>query len=188
MKTIRLELESFKILKKRERWQVYFIVYTKHPDNAEQTLVKFIPGGNDIRLKPLAGNFHSFKPTGVGTDGLRILEIDMPETNSIDVGIVMMQSRKKLRTIAAKLNDLKKDLDVSALKLIKLTNIQWYAIDKGFDIIAGVLENIKDRNMGFVSMDEQFGDEFIENPNRKRSNKLSTGEAEINWVWEVKET
>jgi hypothetical protein len=188
MKRIRLELESFKILRKRERWQVYFIAYTAHPDNPEQTLVKFIPGANDIRLKPLADNFHSFKPTGVGTDGLRILEIDMPENNSIDVRIIMMQSRKKLRTIAAKLNDIKKDLDIKALKLIKLTNIQWYAIDKGFDIVAGILQNIKDRNMGFVSMDEEFGEEFERNPNQKRSNKLSTGEAEINWVWEMKES
>lgn len=133
----------------------------------------------------MADNFHSFKPNGVGADGLRILEIDMPESNSIDVRMIMMQSRKKLRTIAAKLNDIKKNLDTKELKLIKLSNIQWYAIDKGFDIIAGILENIKDRNMGFVSMDEKFEEEFEINLNQKRNNKLSTGEAEIHWVWEM---
>ena len=99
-----------------------------------------------------------------------------------------MQSRKKLRTVGAKLNEIKKNLDIKELILIKLSNIQWYAIDKGFDIIAGVLENIKDRNMGFVSMDEQFDKEFEEEPSQKRSNKLSTGEAEIHWVWEMKES
>jgi hypothetical protein len=187
MKRIRLELESFKILKKRERWQVYFIVYTPHPDDPEKTLVKFVPGANDIRLKPLADNFHSFIPTGVGTDGLRLIDIEMPIGNSVDVRIIMMQSRKKLRTIAAKLNQIKNDLGIKELMLIKLSNIQWYLIDKGFDIIAGILEKIKDRNMGFVSMDEQFNEEFEQEPNQKRSNKLSTGEAEIFWIWEVKE-
>lgn len=186
MKQIRLELESFKILKKRERWQVYFIVYATHPENPEKTIVKFVPGGNNISLKPLAGNFHSFKPTGMGTDGLRILHIDLPEENYIDIRIVMMQSRKKLRTIGAKLTEVKKALNVKELELIRLSNIQWYAIDKGFDIIAGILENIKDRNMGFVSMDEEFGEEFEHNPSQQRSNTLSTGEAEIKWVWEIK--
>ena len=139
MNQIRLELESFKILKKRERWQVYFIVYTTCPDNPEKTIIKFVPGGKNIRLKPLAENFHSFKPSGVGTDGLRLLHIDMPVEKYVDVRIVMMQSRKKLRTIGAKLNEIKKDLDVKKLKLIKLSNIQWYVVDKGFDIIAGII-------------------------------------------------
>lgn len=186
MEQIRLELESFRILKNRERWQVYFIVYTTYPDNPEKTIIKFVPGGNNIRLKPLAGNFHSFKPSGVGTDGLRLLHIDMPVEKYIDVRIIMMQSRKKLRTIGAKLNEIKKEIDVKELKLVKLSNIQWYVIDKGFDIVSGILENLKDRNMGFVSMDEEFNEEFEQNPNQGRSNTLSSGEAEINWVWEMK--
>lgn len=186
MKQIRLELNSFKILKNRERWQIYFIVYTAHPDDPNKTIVKMVPGGTNIRLKPLAENFHSFKPKGTGTDGLRILHVDMPPENYIDVRLVMIQSRKKLRTIGAKLNELKQALNIEELECIKLSRIEWFLVDKGFDIVAGILENMKDRNMGFVSMDEEFGDEFNSNPNQKRSNKLSTGEAEINWVWEVK--
>ena len=36
-------------------------------------------------------------------------------------------------------------------------------------------------------MDEEFNVEFEHNPNRERSNTLSTGEAEISWVWEMKD-
>ena len=187
MNQIRLELESFKILKKRERWQVYFIVYTTCPDNPEKTIIKFVPGGTNIRLKPLAENFHSFKPKGVGTDGMRVLHCNLPEEKYVDVRMIMLQSRKNLRTIGAKISEIKKELNVSELLPVKLSRIQWYAIDKGFDIVAGILENIKDRNMGFVSMDEEFNVEFEQNPNQKRSNALSTGEAEISWVWEMKE-
>ncbi len=186
MKQIRLELESFKILKKRERWQVYFIVYTTYPDNPEKTIIKFVPGGNNIRLKPASNNYHSFKPKGVGTDGLRILHCNLPQENYIDVRMIMMHSRKNMRAVGAKIKEIKKVLNVAELLPVRISRIQWYAIDKGFDIVASILENIKDRNMGFVSMDEEFNAEFEQNPNQKRSNTLSTGEAEISWVWEMK--
>ncbi|WP_319229950.1 hypothetical protein [Draconibacterium orientale] len=187
MKQIRLELNSFKILKNRERWQIYFIVYTAHPDDPDKTIIKLVPGGTNIRLKPLADNFHSFKPSGSGADGLKLQHINMPANNYIDVGLVMMQSRKKLRTVVAKLTELKQELNINELKRIKLSRIEWFLADMGFDIVAGILKNIKDRNMGYVSLGEEFNEEFDADPNQKRSNKLSTGEAEINWVWEVKE-
>lgn len=187
MKKIRLELESFRILKNRERWRIYFIVYTTHPQNPDKTIIKFVPGSGNIRLKPLADNYHSFKPTGKGTDGLRLLHIEIPESRYMDVRMVMMQSRKKMRSLAAKMSEIKKDLDIKEMNLIKLSRIHWYAIDKGFNVVAGILQNIQDRNMGFVNMDEEFEEEFEKNPNQKRSQKLSTGEAEINWVWELKE-
>lgn len=186
MKKIRLELESFKILKKRERWQIYFIVYTVHPENPDQSVLTFVPGNYNIDLKPNSDNFYSFRPEGEGTDALRILHIPMPAEKYIDVRICMMQSRDKLRTIAAKINEVKKDLDVTELKLIKLGNIQWYAIDKGIDIIAEIFEEIKDRKLGFVSMDEEFEEEFEKNPNQRRTKKLSSGQAEVTWVWELK--
>lgn len=186
MKTIRLELESFKILKKRERWQIYFIVYTSYPDNPDKTIVKFVPGGYNIRLKPAADNQYFFKPTGTGTDGLRIFQSTLSEENYVDVRLVMMQSRKNLRTLVAKMNELKKALDIKDVIPVRLSHFQWYLIDKGFDMIAGLIQNIKDRNMGFVSMDEEFEEEFEVNPNQKRTNRLSTGEAEITWIWELK--
>lgn len=187
MKKIRLELESFKILKKRERWQIYFIVYTSHPNEPNKSIIKFVPGGNNIRLKPQSDNYYSFKPTGEGTDGLRILHIDLPTENYIDVRMCMMQSRKNLRSVTAKINEIKKELNVSEIVPVKLARIQWYLIDKGIDIVAGIIENVKDRNMGFISMDEEFEDEFEQNQNQKRTQRLSTGEAEITWVWELKE-
>jgi hypothetical protein len=103
-----LELESFKILKKRERWQIYFIVYTTNPNNPEKTIIKFVPGGNNICLKPASDNFYSFKPKGVGADGLRILHCNLPQENYIDVRMVMMHSRKNMRTVGAKINEIKK--------------------------------------------------------------------------------
>ena len=87
MKKIRLELESFKILKKRERWQIYFIVYTVHPENPDQSVLTFVPGNYNIDLKPNSDNFYSFRPEGEGTDALRILHIPMPAEKYIDVRI-----------------------------------------------------------------------------------------------------
>ncbi len=186
MKQIRLELESFRILKNRERWRIYFVVYTPHPSDPEKTILKFVPGGAYIRLKPSANNFFSFKPAGKGTDGLRLLQIDWPQNNYIDLRMMMMQSRKNTRTIGEKMEAFKKDLDVDEFKLIKLSRLHWYAIDKGFDAVATLMTNIQDRNMGFISMDEEFEEEFIQTPRQKRTHTFSTGEAEITWIWEIK--
>ena len=46
---------------------------------------------------------------------------------------------------------------------------------------------MKDRDMGFVSMDERFGKEFKPGVKAERHTEFSTGEAKIWWKWSVSE-
>lgn len=61
-------------------------------------------------------------------------------------------------------------------------DLPWLVVaKKAFHIISAVLGNIKDRDMGFVPMDESIGAEFKPGKKVKRHNEFSTGKANIWW-------
>jgi hypothetical protein len=68
------------------------------------------------------------------------------------------------------------------------TTNPWLVIaKKAVPMIGSVLKKIKDRDMGFVSMFEEFGPEFEDQVELDRSNKFSTGNASIVWSWSIDE-
>ena len=147
MNTARLELISFEILRPKERWNIYFILATEHPEDKNKFILTVVPDTGIIPLRNLADNNFSFKPKGEGADGFCVIE--------------------NLTNIVSK-------------------SPQWILIDKGFDFIQNILKNTKDRNLGFVSLDDDFGKEFDKNPYQERSNTLSTGNAKITWAWSIR--
>lgn len=188
MKKVRLELESINILVKRSRWDLYFIVYTNHPTELEKSLIRLLPKTGTIRFTNKSDNPYSFKPKQTGGDGLKVYQYELSEENSVEIRLCMMQSRKRLRNTAELIADVKDSLKIKEMKeVLTLSRLQWFVVDSGIDAVTSILSNLKDRDMGFISMDEEFGEEFDQNPNQQRTMKISTGKAELTWMWEVKE-
>lgn len=189
MKTITLEFSRLQILKERERWRVYFILVTEHPGDNDKMVISTFPDPY-IRLKPNQDNLINFEPEGsTGTDGLFIIERNMPEDQRIKTHVYLRQSRKKIRSLGESLQDLKTTLGGDAFEIIDEllgTTVPWLVFaKKALPLIGKVLSQIQDKDMGFVSMDEYFGQEPEQNSALERSNTFSTGEAKIWWKWKV---
>ena len=189
MTKVRLELEKLEILRQKERWQLYFIVVAEHPTNPDQMIITTLPEGY-IRLKPQAGNIVPFEPEGDGnTEGLIVLERDMPENRSLKVRLYLRHSRKTARDAGALLQDIMDNLGGDAIGIV--TDIMgkstpWLAIAaKALPLIGQILTKIPDRDFGFVNMDEVFGDDFENQTEQDRNNIFSSGDAKIVWCWSV---
>lgn len=189
MKTITLEFSKLQILKAKERWKLYFILVTEHPEDNGKMVISTFPDPY-IRLKPNNDNLISFEPEGSpGTDGLFVIERPMPADRRIKVHIYLRQSRKNIRSLGDSLKDLNASLSGDAFEIVDElmgTTVPWLVVaKKAVPMIGTALSKIKDRDMGFVSMDESFDKDVKQNSVLERANEFSTGEARIEWKWKV---
>jgi len=189
VKTITLEFSKLQILKAKERWKLYFIIVTEHPEDNDKMVISTFPDPY-IRLKPNNDNLISFEPEGSpGTDGLFVIERPMPVDRRIKVRVYLCQSRKKIRSLGDSLKDLNASLSGDAFEIVDElmgTTIPWLVVaKKAAPMIGTALSKIKDRDMGFVSMDESFDKDVKQNSVLERANEFSTGEARIEWKWKV---
>lgn len=189
MKNVALEFSKLEILKKRERWQLYFIMVTEHPEDNDKMIISTLPEPY-IKTKPNADNIISFEPEGSpGADGLFVIERKFPADKKIKVRVYLRQSRNKVRNLGDVLQDLQKSLGGDAFEIVTDivgSEFPWLVVAKKvFPMIGNVLETIKDRDMGFVTMDESFGDEYFSGMKAVRHNEFSTGEAKIWWKWSI---
>ncbi|MCY1720433.1 hypothetical protein OU798_08785 [Prolixibacteraceae bacterium Z1-6] len=188
MAKVRLELESIEILAKRSKWNLYFICYTNHPEDPSKSLMRLLPKTGTIQLTKKSDNPYSFKPKGEGSDGLKVYQNELNQDKEVVIRLCMMQSRKRLRNTAEVLADVKEQLTIKGLKdILTLSRLQWFVVDAGIDVLTKSLSKIKDRELGFISMDEEFGEEFKKNPNQKRTKKISSGKAKLTWIWDLKD-
>jgi hypothetical protein len=189
MKTITLEFRKLKINKGKERWKLYFILVTEHPTDNDKMILSTFPDPY-IRLKPDQDNQISFEPEGSpGADGMFVLERDFPEDNRIKAHIYLRHSRQSTRDVGKTLQDLKDELGGDAFEIVSDllgSTSPWLIIAKqAVPLLGGILKKIKDKDMGFVSMDESFDHEFDQAGAIERSNTFSTGEAKIWWKWKI---
>lgn len=186
MKQIRLELNSIEVLKNREHWNLYFIIATEHPDNPEKTVILIKPENDFIAFRNKTDNFCSFKPEGDHTEGMFLLERKLPADRSIEVLFTLMHSRASARKFAEKLDAVKEAIGSSgsAIKeVIGFSRPELLVINKAIGVVGNILEEVNDRNLGLVSMSEEFEDVGIQD----RAQKLSSGNAEISWTWVCRE-
>ena len=119
-----------------------------------------------------------------------VIERQLPADKRIKVRVYLRQSRNKVRNLGEALHDLQKLLGGDAFGIVTDivgSEFPWLVVaKKAFPMIGKVLSNIKDRDMGLVTMDEYFGDEYSSEMKVERHNTFSTGEAKIWWKWSVK--
>lgn len=190
MELVKLELEKLQILRPKERWQLYFVLVTEHPSEKEKMVITSFPDPY-IRVKPSEKNIINFEPVGSpGADGLIVMERDMPTNRMISTRLYLRHSRQSTRDLVQILQDIKGELGGDAMNIVSNilgTTSPWLVIAKeAVPLVGGILRKIKDKDFGFVSLDEEFGDEFSNQGEIDRENTFSTGEAKICWSWSVK--
>lgn len=188
METVRLEFESLVIHRPKERWNIYFVLATEHPTEEDKMVLTVMPEPF-IRLRPAAGNRISFVAEGNGTDGLNVLERPMPDDRTLRVRVYLRHSNQPARTTGDVLGEIRDELGNDVIEtVVGLFGgaMPWIVLTKAaFDLIITVLRNVKDKDMGFLSLDEHFTKEFLENGELDRSNTFSTGDATLTWSWSV---
>ncbi len=194
MVTIRLEFERLDILVKKRKWKLYFIIVAEHPTESDKMVLTTIPAAGEdfFRLKRNSKNVVDFEPvaTDSGVDGLFVLEREMPADRTIRVRAFLKHNRKSVRNAGDILGDIEKGLGNNVLGTI--TDIlgsssPWIVIAKtAMGVVGKVLSKIKDRDFGYLSMDEEFGPEFEGKKELDRVNKFTTGDARLRWSWRIK--
>jgi len=193
MESVRLSLNTLEILKKRESWNLYIILVTELPDDPAQMAISIHPSYGLMKLTKHSDNLIEFVPDGNGTEGMFLLEREMPEDGSVRAGIFLMQSKKRMRNVGDLLQDLIEILPEDTTKMgaiNSLGSLNPWLMTKPLNAIpisgiAKILSKLKDRELGFISLDENFGDEFKTKPSQERSGKLYSGIAELTWTWNV---
>ena len=192
MAHIRLEFEELEIFRPKKRWSIYFVVVTEHPEDRDKMLVSSFPEPF-IRMKPRLENKLQFVPEADddGANGLFVIERPMPEDRTLKTRVYLRHSRQKERDAGKLLQNMKEELGTDAFDVVSDvlgTTNPWLAVaKKAVPLIGGILTKIKDKDFGFVNMDEEFGPEFENQTELDRSNTFSTGDADIVWSWSVKD-
>lgn len=190
MELVKLELEKLQILRPKERWKLYFVLVTEHPSEKDKMVITSFPDPY-IRVKPSEKNIINFEPVGSpGADGLIVMERDMPANRMLSTRLYLRHSRQSTRDLGQILQDIKGELGGDAMNIVSNilgTTSPWLVIAKeAVPLVGGILRKIKDKDFGFVSLDEEFGDEFSNQGEIDRENTFSSGEAKICWSWSVK--
>lgn len=188
MGIVRLEFEELTIHRPKKRWKLYFVIVAQHPIDPEKMVITSVPEPF-IRIKPAMNNLVTFEPEGAGTDGFFILKREMPDDRRLNVHVYLRHTRQSTRNLGSFLQNMESELGGDAFEIVTDilgTTNPWLVIaKKALPLIGGALKKIKDRDMGFVSMFEEFGPEFENEIELDRSNKFSTGDASIVWSWSV---
>ncbi|MBU0765969.1 MAG: hypothetical protein KJ607_14175, partial [Bacteroidetes bacterium] len=100
MKTARLEIDKIKILKRGERWRLYFIITVTDPVDPSEQTVYFNPIDFPIETFRNQGNEIVFNKGGIGEEGRILFVRNIPESNVLSVSIYVFHSREKARNIS----------------------------------------------------------------------------------------
>ncbi|PJE41688.1 MAG: hypothetical protein CUR32_07570 [Flavobacterium sp.] len=183
---IRLEINQLTIDRPKKRWQLYFVVVAEHPSDPDKMVVTTIPT-DPIKVTPNQENNIHFDDDTPGSEGLLLLQRSMPPGKELNVHFYVRHSRSDVRNAANALQDIAKELGIDALgptENILGTNITWLEITKkALPHIGKALARIPDRDMGFISMFERFGDEFLADGEIDR--KKTGGFCTIVYSWAI---
>lgn len=188
MDRIRLELNFIDLERNKKRWSLYVVIATDNPDKPREVALTTLPS-DYIKVRKPAENLIQFEPEGDGTEGLNVLERAMPDDFSIRIRMWLMHSRKSKRSFGEKLGEIGGFLGSNSggtiLNSLGATN-PWVTVGiNGIGAVGSALSKIKDRQLGFVNMDEHFNGDGEEDEELERKNRLSIGFGEVGWSWVV---
>ncbi|WP_373548277.1 hypothetical protein [Haliscomenobacter sp.] len=190
---VRLEFDEIRIHRERKRWNLYFIVVADHPIDQDRRIISIIPN-DTMKLSPAQENSYVFD-SGPGSEGLFIFSQEMPISRAINAHVYLRHSRQTARSfgaVLAELSDLlKTDAGVDHIiekNLSGVANVPWISIAKtAIEKLGQILAKIPDRDMGFLSVFERFGNEFEIQTDIDRYKEFTTGEASLVYSWSVEQ-
>jgi hypothetical protein len=190
MKNVRLEFNSVKVLRPKERWQLYFVIVTPHPTEADKWVLATVPQ-EPIKMIPGNDNTYHFDGGGAsGVEGLFVLSTPMPKDRKVNVHVYLRHSRRNLRKTGEILKGVEKGLGKKAFGVVKDLlgpgSMGLVIADAARELIGDILEKIPDKDFGFLSAYEHFGPEFENQTEQDRKKDFSAG-AELVYTWCVDE-
>lgn len=192
--TVRLEIDFLEIMRKRNRWNLYFLIATEDPTDPSKTVVTSVPQ-SPILVRKLDDKRVDFEAKGTGeTNGMIVMERELPEDNSIRVRLWVVQSRDHTRNAGSILSEVSGKLGGDAGPATDLVTkalgaaSPWISITKGILGMSGVIGNMlkasKDKKLGFVSLDESFVEDEFHLGELDRTNTISAF-GELGWTYVI---
>lgn len=189
MTTVSLEINKLKINRPKERWKIYFVLVAEHPTDSEKMVVTVIPN-DPILVVPDQNNVIDFEGTNPNSEGLFLLRRKLPSSRELNVHLYTRHSRRSARRAGDVLNDIKDELGTDNFSdvadILGTTAVPWLAIAKvALPLIGKILQKVRDRDMGFVSLFERFGPVLEEDG--EIDNQKTGGHVTVTYSWFVDE-
>jgi hypothetical protein len=188
MTRVRLEIDSVRIHRPKEIWKLYFVVIAEHPTENDKMIVTTLPQ-QPFKLSRRHANFFQFDTDEIGSEGLFVLSRELPVDRELNVHIYLRHTRKSVRDLGEILKNLESGIGGDAFgivtDLVGTATTPWLVIaKKAVPLIGKILTSIPDRDFGFLSAFERFGDEFESQCEIDRQKDFS-GDASLVYSWSV---
>jgi hypothetical protein len=190
MSRVRLEIDGIRIYRPKKNWKLYFVVVADHPTEKDKMIVSTIPQ-EPFKLSKRHENEYFFDTEQEGSEGLYILSREMPKGRELNVHIYLRHTRKSNRNLGEILADIENGIAGEAFGIVTdivgAATVPWLVISKkAVSLVGKILKDIPDRDFGFVSAFERFGDEFETQTEIDRE-KDFTGDASLIYSWSMDE-
>jgi hypothetical protein len=190
MNRVRLEIDGIRIYRPKKNWKLYFVVVADHPSEKDKMIVSTIPQ-EPFKLSKRHENEYFFDTDQEGSEGLYILSREMPKDRELNVHIYLRHTRKSNRNLGEILADIENGIAGEAFGIVTdivgAATVPWLVISKkAVSLVGKILKDIPDRDFGFVSAFERFGDEFETQTEIDRE-KDFTGDASLIYSWSMEE-
>jgi len=189
MTRVRLEIDEVKIHRPKKSWKLYFVVVAEHPVETDKMIVTTLPPQGPFKLSKRHDNSFQFDTNEVGSEGLFVLSRELPEDRELNVHIYLRHTKKSLRELGEILKDVESGIGGDAFGIVTdivgTATVPWLIIaKKAVPLIGKILAQIPDRDFGFLSAFERFGNEFEELYEVDRKKQFS-GDASLVYSWSI---
>lgn len=186
---VRLEINQLTIDRPKKSWKIYFVIIAEHPTDPDKMVVATLPN-EPIKVTPNQDNILHFEDEGPGSEGLQLLKRSMPPGKELNVHFYVRHTRTSFRNANNLMEDITAELGIDALgpaDNILGTKLPWLEINKkSLPRIGKVLARIPDRDLGFISMFERFGEDFLADGEIDRKKNAVNCNIVYSWAIDVK--
>lgn len=188
MSKVRLEIDEIIIHRPKKSWKLYFVIMIEHPTDSEKMIVATLPS-EPIKLTKRHNNSFCFDSEDFGSEGMLVLSRELPKSRELNVHIYLRHTRQSTRNLGKVLENIQSGIGKEATDIVTnivgTASVPWLVISKQcISLLGRILEKIPDRDFGFTSAFERFGDEFESKFEIDRKKDFS-GDASIVYSWSV---
>ncbi|OEJ98465.1 hypothetical protein A8C32_04425 [Flavivirga aquatica] len=190
MTRVRLEIDEVQIHRPKKRWKLYFVILAEHPTDKDKMIMTTLPQ-EPFKLSKRHDNSFQFDTDEIGSEGLFILSRELPKNRELNVHIYLRHTRRSARNLGEILQDVKNEIGEGAFDIITdivgTTTVPWLVIaKKAIPLVGKILLKVPDRDFGFLSAFERFGNEFEDTYEIDRKKDFS-GDASLVYSWSIDE-
>jgi hypothetical protein len=188
MTRVRLEIDEVKIHRPKKKWKLYFVIIAEHPTEKDKMILTTMPQ-EPFKLSVRHENSFQFDTNVDGSEGLFVLSRELPVDRELNVHIYLRHTRNSIRDFGEILKNVEDGIGGDAFGIITdivgTSTVPWLVIaKKAIPLVGKILTKIPDRDFGFLSAFERFGNEFEEQIEIDREKNFS-GDASLIYSWSI---